>query len=75
MRVEEHFLKFTMLSRYETSFVSNTRDKISRFVPSVDDLVNEECHMTILHRDMNISRLMVYAESIDDSNVTDIDSY
>ena len=39
--------------------MSNPRDEMSRFVTSVADIVKEECHMIMLHNDINLSRLMV----------------
>ena len=50
-----------MLSKYAPSLVSNPRDEMSRFVTGVADLVKEECRMAMLHDDMNLSRIMVYA--------------
>ena len=63
--VEEYSLKFTMLSRYAPSLVSNPRDEMIRFVTGVDDFVNEEFHMNMLHNDIHFSTLMVYVQSID----------
>ena len=39
--VEEYSLKFTMLSRYAPSLVSNPRDEMTRFVTGVTNLVKE----------------------------------
>ena len=45
---------------------------MSRFVTRVANLVKEECRTTMLHGNMNFSRLMVYAQSIEDSKLTRI---
>ena len=61
-----------MLSRYDQSLVSNTRDEMSSFVTGVADLVKEKCRMTMLHDDMNLSRIMVYSQSIEESKLNRI---
>ena len=58
-----------MLSRYTPSLVSNPRDEMSHFVIGVADLVREKCRTTMLHDDMTLSRLMVYAQSIEESKL------
>ena len=72
MSVDENSLKFTMLSRHGKSLVSKPREEMSSFVTSAADLVKEKCRITMLHSDMNFSRLMVYAQSIEDSKLTRI---
>ena len=47
--VEEHTLKITFFSRYSPFLGSNPRDEMSTFVTGVADLVNEECHTSMLH--------------------------
>jgi len=42
MSVEEYALKFTKLSKYAPSLVSNPRDEMSRFVIGVADAIEEE---------------------------------
>ena len=69
MSVEEYSLKFSMLSRYAPSLVSNPRDEMSHFVTGVADLVREECRTAMLHDDMTLARLMVYAQSIEESKL------
>ncbi|KAK4708601.1 hypothetical protein R3W88_029526 [Solanum pinnatisectum] len=69
MSVKENSLKFTLLSKYAPFLVANPRDEMSKLVTSVSDLVKEECHMVMLHGDMDISRLIVYAQSIEESKL------
>ncbi|KAK4721436.1 hypothetical protein R3W88_011669 [Solanum pinnatisectum] len=52
--------------KYAPFLVSNSRDEMSRFVIGVSDLVKEECCIAMFHDDMNISRLVVYAQSIEE---------
>ena len=52
--IEEYSLKFSTLSRYAPSLMSNPRDEMSRFVTGVTDLVREECRTTMLHDDMTL---------------------
>ena len=69
MSVEEYFLKFSTLSRYAPSLVSNPRYEISHFLTGVVNLVVEECRTAMLHNDMNLGRPMVYAQSIEESKL------
>ena len=69
MSVEEYSFKFSILSRYSPSLVSNPRDEISLFVTGVADLVREECITSILHDDMTLDRLIVYEQSIEESSL------
>ncbi|XP_069146986.1 uncharacterized protein [Solanum lycopersicum] len=72
MSVEEYSLNFTMFYKYAPSLVSNPRDEMRRFLTGVADLVKGECRTTMLHGDMNLSRLMVYAQSIEDSKLNKV---
>ena len=73
MSVEEQSLKFSTLSRYAPSLVSNPRNEMSHFLMGLVDFVTEESCMAMLHGDMTLARLMVYAESIQESKHRRID--
>ena len=44
MSVHEYSFKFTKLSKYAPSLVSNPRDETSHFLIGVSDDFQEECH-------------------------------
>ena len=69
MSVDENSLKFTIFSKYGPSLVSNLRDEMNRFVMGVSDLVKEECRTTMLHYDMDLARLTMYTQSIEESKL------
>ena len=69
LSVEEYPLKFSTLHRYALSLVSNPRYEMSHFVTEVVYLVMEEFHTAMFHDDMTLARLMVYAQSIEDSKL------
>ena len=56
-----------MFSIYAQFLVSNPREKMSKFVTGVADLVKEEFCMGMLHDDITLARFMVYAQSIEKS--------
>ena len=57
----EYPLKFTKLSKYSPSLVSDLRDEISHFITGVLDDLQEEFHLAMLHGKMNISFLLFHA--------------
>ncbi len=60
MSFKEYFLKFTLLSKYDPSMVVISGD-LSRYLMSVSKVIEKEWLTSMLHDDMEISRLMVYA--------------
>ena len=60
-------MKFTKFSKYAPSLVSDPRDEMNRFVTGVSDDLKEEYHSSMLHGNMNISRLMVHARRIEEA--------
>ena len=67
MSVHEYPLKFTNLSKYAPSLVSDPRDEMSHFVTGVSDDLQEEYDSAMLHKNMNISRLMVHAKHVEEA--------
>ena len=66
MSVHEYSLKFTKLSKYTPSLISDPKDETSLFVMWVSDDLQEECHSPMLHDNMKISRLMVHAKHVEE---------
>ena len=54
MGVNEYSLKFTKLSKYAPSLVSDPRDEMIHFVKGVSDDLKEECHSSIYTTNVNI---------------------
>ena len=67
MNVEKYSLMFSKLFKYALSLVENPRDEMSHFLMGVADLVKEERRTEMLHDDMTVARLMMYARAIEKS--------
>ena len=57
-------MKLVKLFKYAYCLVSNSRDEMRRFVTGVSEDLEEECRAAMLHDNMNIGRLMVYAQHV-----------
>ena len=69
MSVLDYSLKFTKLSKYAPSLVSNPRDEMSHFLTEVSKDLVEECCSTMNHDNMNISHVMVHAKQVEESRI------
>ena len=67
MSVHEYSLKFTKLSKYAPSLVSDPRDEMICFVTGVSDHLQEKFHSAMLHYKMNIFRLMVHVNHVEEA--------
>ena len=67
MSVKEYPLKFVKLSNYVSSLMSSSRDEMSRFVTSVSKDMEEECWAFTLHYNMDLDRLMVHTQQVEES--------
>ena len=57
----QYFLEFVIFFKYDPSLVSDHRDQMSCFVTLESEEFKGEFQSAMLHENMNISRLMVYA--------------
>ena len=55
------------LSRYGTSLVSNSRDEMSRFLTGIKGDLQEECRSAMFHNNMDLSRLKVYVQQVEEN--------
>lgn len=67
MSVKEYSLKFVNLLKYASSPGENSRDKMSMFVIGVSEDLVEDGRESMLHDNMDLGRLMVYAQHVEES--------
>ena len=64
--VREYSLKFVKLSSYTTSVVSNSWDGMNRILTAINGVLEEECWSAMLNNNMDLSRLMVHVQQVED---------
>ncbi|XP_049359575.1 uncharacterized protein LOC125824266 [Solanum verrucosum] len=69
MSVQEYSLKSTQFSKYASTLVEDSRDKMNHFMMGASDLVQKEWCIVMLMDDMDISHLMVFAQRIEESKL------
>lgn len=62
-------LKSTQLSKSTQPFVAKSRARINNFVMEVSSMIEKECCMAMLHNNIDIYSLMVYAQQIEESSL------
>ena len=61
--------KFNELSKYTPSLIFDPRDEMSNFEMKVLDDLNEECCSAMLHDNLDIYRLIVHSQQVEDTRV------
>lgn len=75
LSVHEYGLKFTQLSRYAPEMVADMRSRMSLFVAGLSRLSSKEGRAAMLIQNMDISRLMVYVQHVDEEKLRDREEF
>src|SRR5688572_21980714 len=66
MSVRDYVLRFSKLSKYAPTMMEDPRVKMGQFVSGLGDTVGSEGQAALLHKEMDLSRLMTYVEQVED---------
>ncbi|KAH0657055.1 hypothetical protein KY285_031937 [Solanum tuberosum] len=75
LSVHEYGLKFTQLSRYAPEMVKDMRSRMSLFIAGLGRLSSKEGRATMLIGDMDISRLMVCVQQVEEEKLKDREEF
>ena len=65
MSVREYSLKFTKLSKYASTIITNPRAKMSQFMSGLNDTLENACRSAVLNTKMDIAILMTHMEEVE----------
>ena len=69
MSVPDYVLQFSKLSKYAPSMMEEPRVKMSQFVSGLGEMVGSEGQAALLHKEMDLPRLMTYVEQVEDKKL------
>lgn len=69
MSVKECSLKFIQLAKYAPTIVANSRAFMRKFMSGTSEDMVKKCRTAILVKDMDISRLMVHSQQIEEEQI------
>ena len=64
--MKEYSLKFTQLARYAPYVVAGSKSRMSKCVSWVNDSMVKECRTAILISEIDLARLMIHAQQIEE---------
>lgn len=67
--VKEYEWNFTQFARYYTTMVVKSKERMSKFVLGVSEIVVKECRATILNKEMEISCVMINSQQTGEDNI------
>ncbi|KAK4727145.1 hypothetical protein R3W88_032062 [Solanum pinnatisectum] len=75
MSVHEYSLKFTQLSQYAPEMVAVMRRRMSLFVAGLSSMSSNEGKVAMLIGDMDLARLMVYVQQVEEEKLRDREEF
>ncbi|KAK4713885.1 hypothetical protein R3W88_019792 [Solanum pinnatisectum] len=75
MSVHEYSLKFTQLSHYAPEMVADMRSRMSLFVSGLSRLSSKEIKAAMLIGDMDIARVMIHMQQVNEDKLKDREEF